>query len=91
VSFLITPGAEPVAGYRLVERLGGGGCGEVWRADSPGGGQVALKFVPLNSDVANVEQRALECFTAVRHPNIVTGTRSRLELGHSISHRTVDI
>jgi serine/threonine protein kinase len=72
MTFQLTPGAEPVAGYRLVERLGGGGCGEVWRADSPGGGQVALKFVALNSAAADVEQRALECFTAVRHPNIVT-------------------
>lgn len=71
MTFKLTAGAEPVAGYRLVERLGGGGCGEVWRADSPGGGHVAMKFVPLNSAAADVEQRALECFTTVRHPNLV--------------------
>ena len=26
--------AEPIPGYRLIERLGGGGFGEVWKSRS---------------------------------------------------------
>src|SRR5262249_44905020 len=67
----LTPGAEPLARYRLVAVVGRGSCGEVWKADSPGGGQVALKFVPLDSAAANIEQRALEFIARVRPPNLL--------------------
>jgi serine/threonine protein kinase len=51
----VEAGAEPVAGYRLVARLGGGGSGEVWRALGPGGFPVALKFIPLRDTDGIVE------------------------------------
>ena len=43
----LKPGAEPVAGFQLVTPLGRGGFGQVWKANGPGGFQVAMKFVFL--------------------------------------------
>jgi serine/threonine protein kinase len=42
---LILPNAEPIPGYKLIERLGRGGYGEVWKASAPGGIHKAIKFV----------------------------------------------
>jgi serine/threonine protein kinase len=71
VAFHLIVGAEPLSGYRLVSPLGRGGFGEVWKAERPGGGHVALKFVPLDSDAAAVERRALDFIAGVRHPNLL--------------------
>jgi serine/threonine protein kinase len=67
----LTAGYEPLPGYRLVEPLGRGSFGEVWKASSPGGGQVALKFIPLHTRATDIERRALDFFTSVRHPNLL--------------------
>lgn len=75
------PGTEPIPGYKLIERLGGGGFGEVWKASAPGGLLKAMKFVygdllaAEGSDEdsrARQEKTALERIKSVRHPYILS-------------------
>jgi hypothetical protein len=77
MSWLREPNAEPIPGYRLIEPLGSGGFGEVWKCEAPGGLFKAIKFVygNLNSlDVDGVraeqELHALQRVKEVRHPFI---------------------
>ncbi len=71
--------AEPIPGYKLIERLGGGGFGEVWKAMAPGGILKAIKFVYgdlTSSDEegqrAEQELKALSRVKTVRHPFILS-------------------
>jgi len=73
------PHAEPVPGYRLIEPLGRGKYGEVWKCEAPGGLFKAVKFVYGNlndsdADRAGVAQElsALERVKAIRHPFILS-------------------
>jgi WD40 repeat protein len=68
----LSPGAEPVRGYRLVEQIGRGGFGEVWKARGPSGFHVALKFVPYASIGGDAEIRSLSIIKDLRHPNLVS-------------------
>nr|MCU0704837.1 protein kinase [Fimbriiglobus sp.] len=62
----------------LIERIGRGGFGEVWRCEAPGGFQKAVKFVfgDLESDdegrPAEQELKSLNRVRDVRHPYILT-------------------
>ncbi len=68
----LRPGAEPLPDHILVERLGKGGFGEVWKAQAPGGFHVALKFVILSGAAGDLERRSLDIIRRVRHPNLLT-------------------
>jgi hypothetical protein len=60
----------PLAGgYRLLKRLGSGALGEVWKAEAPGGVEVAVKRLSrtLEAHEAQYELRSLEHVKRLRH------------------------
>src|SRR5213596_1303503 len=82
MTWLREPNAEPIPGYRLIEPLGRGAFGEVWKCEAPGGLFKAIKFVygnlkgvGLDSVQAEEELRAIQRIKSIRHPFLLSMDR----------------
>jgi len=77
MSFLpASPGAYVEGKYRLAERIGGGGMGDVYRAENIGTGRsVAIKLLhpelARNTELAQRFFQEAQAVNRIRHPNVV--------------------
>jgi hypothetical protein len=77
---------EPIPGYRMQERIGAGGYGEVWKAEAPGGLAKAIKviFGYHDEERATRELNALNRIKQVRHPFLLSLERIEVIDGHLV-------
>lgn len=83
---LSPPSIELPAGYALLDRLGAGGYGEVWKATAPGGVEKAVKIVfgHCDEELAEREFKAMDRVRTVRHPFLLSIERYEI-----VNHRLV--
>ncbi|QEG24574.1 protein kinase domain-containing protein [Mariniblastus fucicola] len=79
------PAAE-ILGYKLEQRIGSGGFGEVWSVEGPGGLKKALKIVYGFHDEkrAQAELKALDRVKSLRHPFLLSLERIEVFEGQLI-------
>src|SRR5687767_10132395 len=84
------PRVEPIPGYRLLELLGRGGFGEVWKCEAPGGLFKAIKFVYASGDTSEAEEcnvrqelEAIQRVKDIRHPFLLSMDRVEVQ-GHEL-------
>jgi serine/threonine protein kinase len=59
-------------GYHLIEPIGYGGSGQIWKAEGLGGMPVAIKIISLDNKLSIKEIRALDLFKTIRHPHLLS-------------------
>jgi hypothetical protein len=86
MSSVACQGAQLIPGYVLLDRLGAGAYGEVWRAEVPGGLTKAVKVVyGYHNEVrASRELKALEQVKQLRHPFLLSLERIEIVDGRLI-------
>jgi serine/threonine protein kinase len=68
----LRPGVRPIPEYALLQKLGAGAFGQVWKARDDNGIEVALKFMRWTpSPDASEEVAELDRMKNVRHPNML--------------------
>lgn len=79
-------GLTEIAGYRLEQRIGVGGFGEVWKAVGPGGFLKAVKilFGNLTGPQAETELKSLSRMRELRHPFLLNIERVEVSDGRVI-------
>ena len=59
-------------GYHLIEPIGYGGSGQIWKAEGLGDMPVAIKIISLDNKLSMKEIRALDLFKTIRHPHLLS-------------------
>jgi serine/threonine-protein kinase len=78
-------GMEPFPGHRLLEVMGRGSFAEVWKAERPDGGQVALKFLTCETGRATPgEIRSIQFVRQLEHSNLTRVERVWCHLGYIV-------
>lgn len=78
--------------YRMLERLGSGEFGEVWKALAPGGVPVAIKRIyrPISDHASQRERQSLELIKSLRHPFLLQVQAYWIEKGGQL-HVVMDL
>jgi len=81
---------QPIPGYRLLEHIGRGGFGEVWKCEAPGGMLKAMKFVYGDLDAYGIDRgaerelKSLERVRLIRHPFLLSLERYEIVEGRLV-------